>query len=123
MPNLNMGCTRTGIIPPDYVQRTERLPDADSQSFVVIFKRRSTRSDRKGSVLGQRGSTPALAKCQQSFSLVRAIGSGTLEPPKEHGMRIQALCLAFRVNVSPKERVVRVLAPQRSLWVSHGGHK
>lgn len=123
MFNLNMGCTLTGIIPTDYVQRTERLPDADSQLFVVVVKRRSTRSNRKRSVLGQRGTTDALLKCQQSFFLVRAFGSGTLEPLKEHGMRIEASCLAFRDNVSPKARVVRMLAPQRSLWVSHGGHE
>lgn len=123
MSNLSMGFTRTGMILTDYVQRTERLPDADSRAFVVIFKRRSTRSTRKESVVGQPGTTHALPRCQESFSLVRAFGSGTLEPPKEHGMLIQAFGLAFRDNVSPKERGVRVLAPQRPLWVSHGGHK
>ena len=123
MSNVNRGCTLTAIIHTDYAQRTERLPDAYSQAFVGVVKHRSTRSNQKRSLLGQRGTTDALPWCQQSFFLVRAFGSGTLEPPKVHGIRTQAFCLASRDNVSLKEGVARVFAPQRSSWVSHGGHQ
>lgn len=110
-------------IPKGYVKRTERLPDTDSQLFVVTLKRGSIPSNGKGFVVGERATTEALPKCQQIFPLVRAFDSGTLEPPKVHGIRMQASCLAFRDIVGLKERVVRVLAPQRSLGVSHGGHQ